>query len=171
MNEQPLVSVIVTTKNEEKNIENCFESILEQSYPCDKIEIIVVDNNSTDRTKEIVRTFKQSVLKLYKLSNFQLFNWGLERSAQRNFGAKKAQGKYYLYLDADMILSSEIIQESVNKLEKDDNLIALYIPEIITGDRFWSKVRRFERSFYNATVIDCVRFVRIKDFLAVNGFD
>lgn len=82
--DNPLVSVVITTKNEEKNIENCLESISQQIYPRDEIEIIVVDNNSTDRTKEIVQSFKQSTLKLYKLSDFQLFNWGPERSAQGN---------------------------------------------------------------------------------------
>jgi len=42
----PLVSIIITTKNEERNIANCLKSILQQTYPSDKIEIIVVDNNS-----------------------------------------------------------------------------------------------------------------------------
>ena len=156
----PLVSVVVTTKNEEKNIENCLKSILRQTYPCDKIEIIVVDNNSTDRTKEIARKYADRV-----------YNKGPERSAQRNYGAKQAKGEYYLYLDADMILSPKVIQESVERLEKDNKLVALYIPEIVMGNSFWCKVRRFERSFYNGTVIDCVRFIRMKDFLAVNGFD
>ena len=153
------VSVIITTKNEEKNIENCLKSILQQSYPRDKIKIIVVDNNSTDRTKEIAKKYTERV-----------FNRGPERSAQRNFGAKQAKGEYYLYLDADMTLSPNVISECVEKF-RNSQLVGLYIPEIVTGNTFWSKVRRFERSFYNATVIDCVRFVRMEDFLAVNGFD
>ena len=100
----PLVSVVITTKNEEKNIENCLKSILKQTYPRDKIEIIVVDNNSTDRTKEIARRYTDKV-----------YNKGPERSAQRNFGAKQAKGEYYLYLDADMILSPNVISECVEK--------------------------------------------------------
>ncbi|MCK4781671.1 glycosyltransferase [Candidatus Parcubacteria bacterium] len=156
----PLVSVVITTKNEEKNIENCLKSILQQNYLYDKIEIIVVDNDSGDKTKEIAKRHTDKV-----------FNKGPERSAQRNFGANKAQGKYYLYLDADMILSKNVVEECVDKLERDKDIIALYIPEIIIGDGFWPKVRCFERSFYNATVIDCVRFIRIKDFLIVQGFD
>ena len=48
-----LVSVIITTKNEEKNIENCLKSIENQDFSREDMEIIVVDNNSTDRTKEI----------------------------------------------------------------------------------------------------------------------
>jgi len=155
----PLVSVVITTKNEEKNIANCLKSILQQSYSSDKIEIIVVDNNSTDKTKEIARKYTGKV-----------YNLGPERSTQRNFGAKQAKGEYYLYLDADMTLSPNVISECVDKFEN-SNLVALYIPEIVTGNTFWSKVRRFERSFYNATVIDCVRFVRMEDFLAVDGFD
>ena len=47
----PLVSVIIATKNEEQHIENCLLSISEQTYP--QIETIVVDNYSTDKTQEI----------------------------------------------------------------------------------------------------------------------
>jgi glycosyltransferase involved in cell wall biosynthesis len=81
---KPLVSIIITTKNEEKNIGNCLESILRNIELKDyrNIEIIVVDNNSTDQTKEIARKYTKKVYK-----------FGPERSAQRNLGAKKARGK------------------------------------------------------------------------------
>lgn len=171
------VSVIVTTKNEEINIANCLESIKRQNYPQDKIEIIVVDNNSTDRTKEIAKKYTDKV-----------YNFGPERSAQRNFGVKQAIGKYILYLDADMILSEDVISECVEKCEQGD-YIALYTPERIVSissenlnnlcnlnfnlcnQPFWIKVRDFERSFYNATVIDCVRFICRDKFLETGGFD
>lgn len=55
MNKLPLVSIVITTKNEEKNIGNCLESMKVQTYSQEKIEIIVVDNNSTDTTKEIAK--------------------------------------------------------------------------------------------------------------------
>lgn len=161
----PLVSVIVTTKNEEKHIANCLKSIVAQLYPKDRIEIIVVDNNSSDRTKEIVAVIageaKQSI---------QFFSKGPERSAQRNFGVEQSSGEYFLYLDADMILSPNVIAECIEKVTHSE-IIGLYIPEIIMGEAFWCKVRRFERSFYNGTVIDCVRFVRKSAFVKVEGFD
>ncbi len=81
MKDLPLVSVIVTTKNEERNIENCLKSIRNQTYK--NIEIIVVDNNSDDRTKEIAKKYTA-----------QVFNHGPERSAQRNLGAERAESKY-----------------------------------------------------------------------------
>lgn len=159
-NDQPLISVIITTKNEEKNIENCIRSIIDQTYPKDKIEVIVVDNNSTDRTAEIAKRYIDKI-----------FNKGPERSVQRNYGVKKSSGNYFLYLDADMILDKNVIVECVQKTKGDPDLAGLYIPEIIMGDSFWCQVRRFERSFYNGTVIDCIRFIKKDKFLSVNGFD
>ena len=156
----PLVSITITTKNEEKNITACLQSIRNQNFPKNKIEVIVVDNNSTDKTKQIAKRFTPYV-----------FNAGPERSAQRNFGAKKSHGTYYMYLDADMILTPNILKASVKKFEKSKQLKGLYMPEIVLGSGYWSRVRRFERSFYNATVIDCVRMVRKDDFEQVNGFD
>jgi len=189
--QKPLVSIIITTKNEEKNIGNCLKSIVnsaetfqassEQTPVSDQTssisyEIIVVDNNSTDRTKEIARKYTSHV-----------YNKGPERSAQRNYGMiEKARGEYVMYLDADMILSPTVIKKAVEKFQSSSakpqtssfkpqasnvSLVALYIPEIVLGNSFWSRVRRFERSFYDGTAIDCVRIIRKDVFQKVGGFD
>ncbi|MCX6763735.1 MAG: glycosyltransferase [Candidatus Moranbacteria bacterium] len=171
----PLVSVIVTTKNEEFNISSCLKSLLSQTYPQDKNEIIVVDNNSTDKTKDIVEEFARGFTQL----NLKVFNYGPERSAQRNYGIAKSSGEYFLYLDADMTLSKNVIKDCVDRITvipaqagiQSNNLVGLYISEIVTGNSFWSKVRRFERSFYDGTVIDCVRFIKKEIFQKVGGFD
>ncbi|KKQ46243.1 MAG: Glycosyl transferase family 2 [Candidatus Moranbacteria bacterium GW2011_GWC2_37_8] len=163
-----LVSVIITTKNEEKNIENCLKSIKDQSYSQDLLEIIVVDNKSDDKTKEIALQYTDKV-----------FDKGPERSAQRNFGVEKASGEYFMYLDADMILHKDVINDCVEKISvipveagiQLNNTVALYVSEIVMGDKFFSKVRRFERSFYDATVVDCARFIRKSSFQQVAGFD
>ena len=156
----PLVSVVITTKNEEANIENCLRSIYAQNYPKECFEVIVVDNQSSDRTKEIAQKFTPLV-----------FDKGSERSEQRNFGIFSiAQGEYSLFLDADMILAPNLIQGCVQQIQKSKN-IALHIPEIILGKSFWSQVRRFERKFYNGTVVDGARFFRVEEFKAIGGFD
>jgi len=156
----PLVSVVITTKNEETNIENCLKSIYAQNYPKECFEVIVVDNQSSDRTKEIAQKFTPLV-----------FDKGSERSEQRNFGIFSiAQGEYSLFLDADMILAPNLIQGCVQQIQKSKN-IALHIPEIILGKSFWSQVRRFERKFYNGTVVDGARFFRVEEFKAIGGFD
>ena len=153
------VSVIITTKNEEKHIRNCLNSIKAQSFAQKEIEIILVDNYSTDKTKQIAVDFTDKI-----------YDFGPERSAQRNFGVKQAKGKYILYLDADMILSKNVVSECVIKCEQ-NKLVALYIPETIIGHGFWIKVRNFERGFYNKTCIDAVRFIRKDIFLKTDGFD
>ena len=154
----PLVSIVVTTKNEEKHIGNCLLSIKEQTYP--NIEAIVVDNASTDKTKEIAKEYTDLV-----------FDKGPERSAQRNYGMIDiARGQYVMFIDADMILSPCLIEACVDELNKGES-VALFISEIILGTSYWCKVRRFERSFYDGTVIDSARIYRRDIFCQVGGFD
>jgi glycosyltransferase involved in cell wall biosynthesis len=154
----PLVSVVITTKNEEKNIENCLRSIKAQSY--NNIEIIVVDNYSDDLTKEIALRYTAKVC-----------DKGPERSAQRNYGMiDKSSGEYVMFVDADMILSPELIKNCVEFMDR-EKCAALHISEIVMGRSFWSRVRRFERSFYDGTVIDGARFFRKDKFVAAGGFD
>ena len=153
------VSVVVTTRNESKNIGNCLASIKAQTYPAECIEIIVVDNQSTDNTKTLARSFTDKV-----------YDQGPERSAQRNFGFAQATGAVFVFLDADMILSATVIERSVRMLAE-GGYAALYVPEIVLGKGFFPEVRRFERSFYDATVIDCVRVFTRQAFEAVGGFD
>ena len=155
-----LISIIITTKNEERNIRNCLESVLSQDYQKDKLEIIVVDNNSTDKTKEIALKYTDKV-----------YNRGSERSTQKNFGVQQSGGEYFLHLDADMALGKDIVRECVEKVQADKNIVALHIPEIVTGEKLFSRVRNFERSFYDGTAIDGVRFINREKFFEAQGFD
>jgi glycosyltransferase involved in cell wall biosynthesis len=152
------VSVVITTKNEEKNIENCLKSIQLQTWT--NIEIIVVDNNSSDKTKELSRKYTELV-----------FDKGPERSAQRNYGlVDTATGVYGMFIDADMILTPNLIEACVNEFSNTAP-IALHIEEIVLGNGRLASVRRFERSFYSGTCIDGVRFFKLVDFKKIGGFD
>lgn len=157
----PLVSIVITTKNEEKHIVSCLKSIKNQDYPQKKIEIVVVDNHSTDDTVKLAKQYTKNI-----------FTKGPERSAQRNYGMiTKSHGQYVMYVDADMELSKKVVSSCVSRVTKNPDIIGLYVREIVTGDNYWSKVRRFERSFYEGTVIDCVRFIKKSAFVKVKGFD
>ncbi len=153
------ISIVVTTRNEEKHISSCLESVRRQDYPGEKFEIIVVDNNSSDRTKEIASGFTPLV-----------FDRGPERSAQRNFGIERARGRYVLYLDADMTLSEGLLKECWERCDR-EGLAGLYIPERIIGEGFWIRARDFERSFYNGTCIDAARFFLRETARSIGGFD
>lgn len=156
-----LVSIIITTRNEEEVIERLLSSIKKQNYL--QAEIILVDNNSVDKTKEIASKFTS-----------RIYNFGPERSAQRNFGAKIAKGEYLLFLDADMQLSKNVIGECMGVAGGDKDIGAIVIPEISEAHNFWGKVKGFERSFYNEKgdpVTDAARFFSRKAFESGGGYD
>ena len=166
LTDEPLVSVIIATRNESANIERIIKSLTSQTYS--NIEIIVVDNGSSDNTQELARKFlsRDNVLHLpdyVDLSNVKNF-----RGAQVNFGVYKSNGKIIFFPDADMTFDNNLIEEAVSKTQKYD---ALYIPEIVIGKGFFGKIRNFERSFYNSTCIDAVRFVTRRYYELVDGFD
>ena len=154
-----MVSVIITTINEEEVIEKLLRSIKKQTYK--DIEIILVDNPKTkDRTREIAKKYTNNV-----------FIKGPERSVQRNFGVSKAKGKYVMILDADMILGAGVVKECVDVAESAEYK-ALVIPEKTVGRDWLSKVRRFEREMYEGDLgIEVSRFYLTKVFQEMKGFD
>lgn len=154
---EPLVSVVIPTRNSERTIGRCLKSIRNQTYK--NIELIVVDNNSTDRTKEIVKKYTSNV-----------FNKGPERSAQRNYGVQKSKGKYVLIHDSDIYFYRNSVKECVHLAL--NGAEAIILPEKSIGNGFWSKVKAFERSFYvNNDLIEAPRFFEKKFFLSVGGYD
>ena len=153
-----IVSIIITTKNSENFIYDCINAVKKSSYK--DVEIILVDNNSNDRTIEIAKKL-----------GAKTFTKGPERSAQRNYGAYMSNGEIIGFLDVDMTLSENVITECLEIFDNNKRVNAIYIPEKIYGDSFFNKVRNFERSFYDATVIDAVRFFRKEIFVKIGGFD
>lgn len=159
MSNKPLVSAIITTKNEESHIADCIRSVKNQTYK--NLEIIVVDNYSTDRTAEIA-----------KAEEVRLFRKGPERSAQRNFGVRQAKGEYLIFLDADMILSDKVIASCVQSVLQDSSVKAVIIPERSVGDGFWSACKALEREYYmGIDWMEAARFYNKESFIAIGGFD
>jgi glycosyltransferase involved in cell wall biosynthesis len=162
MQHKPLVSVIIPTKNSESTIGACLKSIRQQTYK--NIEIIVVDNNSTDKTKEISREYTRLV-----------FNKGPERSAQRNFGALKSKGDFLLFIDSDMKLSNAVVVNCIQQVENYNVhkvLGGIIIPEESFGEGFWAKCKAFERSFYfGVDWIEAPRFFSKAIFNKFKGYD
>ncbi|MDD2509475.1 MAG: glycosyltransferase [Aliarcobacter skirrowii] len=99
------VSVIVPVFNDEKRIGKCIESLLSQTYPKDKFEIIIVDNNSYDKTIKIIKEYS---VKILHENNIQ------SSYAARNKGIKNAQGEVLAFTDSDCIIDKNWILNSVN---------------------------------------------------------
>lgn len=159
MNNQPLVSIIVPTKNSAQFLEQCLLTIKNQTYS--NIELIVVDNNSIDKTKEIAKKYTDKI-----------FNIGPERSSQRNYGVSRAKGEYVAIIDSDMVLTHKVIKECIEEIQKDNQVKQLVIPEMSEGEGFWTKVKAFERSFYIGDPdMEAARFFEKKVFEEVGGYD
>lgn len=97
----PLLSVIVPCYNTGKYLNKCINSVLEQNY--NNIEVIVVDDGSTDDTKDIV---KKLINKDNRVKYFYKDNSGV--SDTRNYGLNKAQGEYITFVDSDDFVEPQI---------------------------------------------------------------
>ena len=107
------ITAIVLTKNEEANIEYCLRSL---SF-CN--ELIVIDDNSSDKTCQIAKNFGAVIYKRELKDDY---------SAQRNFALEKGHSKWFLFVDADEIVSPELKQEIIDVTEeKDNNVIGYYL--------------------------------------------
>jgi glycosyltransferase involved in cell wall biosynthesis len=156
---QPIVSVIIPTKNSSRTLEECLSSIKSQSYSA--IELIVVDNFSTDNTLSIAKKYTQHV-----------YSKGPERSPQRNYGVSKAEGTYIAIIDSDMNLSPKVIEQAVAEMKKNVTLAGIVIPEESFGDGFWAQCKRLERSFYvGVPYMEAARFFKRSDYLHLGGYD
>jgi cellulose synthase/poly-beta-1,6-N-acetylglucosamine synthase-like glycosyltransferase len=106
---QPYVSVVVPVYNGRDTIAECIESLLAQDYPADRYEIIVVDNDSTDGTAEVVRTYPVQLL----------FEEKPSADAARNAGIRHARGEIVAFTDADCVADShwlgQLVQHFVNE--------------------------------------------------------
>lgn len=159
LSKNPLVSVIVPTYNSGRFLDACLRSIKDQSYK--NIELIVVDNNSSDETKKIAKKYTRYV-----------FNKSPERSAQRNYGVKQSSGEYVLIIDSDMQLTEDVVTACVEAAIKNPNLGALIIPEESFGTGLWAQCKKLERSFYvGVDWIEAARFFNKKTYLEAGGFD
>jgi len=102
---KPLVSVIIVTYNRKGDVVECIDSVLGSTYK--RIEIIVLDNASSDGTaEELERRYgnKINLIKSYR---------NLYAGGGRNLGAKNASGEYLLFVDSDNIIDSDMIKNMV----------------------------------------------------------
>lgn len=117
-NSRQLVSVIVPAYNVSNYIKKCIDSILNQTYK--DIEIIVVDDGSTDDTGNII---KNNYLSDRRIRYFKKKNGGL--SSARNYGILNSKGKYLCFVDSDDWISKTFVSEMLSAIKHDNTDIAI----------------------------------------------
>jgi len=141
-NNSPKISVIVPTYNRVGYLKECIESLINQDYPKEDYEIIVVDDGSTDNTQELLENYNDLVRWFKKPNN--------GTSSARNFGIKKARGEYITTLDSDDIALPNRMKDLVNFLESNKDIAFVHAKEITInkkGERLKnvSPIRHFRK--------------------------
>lgn len=140
-----MLSIIVAAYNVEKYINKCIESLLSQTYK--NIEILVVNDGSTDNTEKIIQ-FYEKKSPLIKLLNKK--NGGL--SDARNFGITFSKGKYIAFVDGDDYIEPNTYTESMSLFEKEkSDLLIFNFQKIYENGK--SSFKKMDRSLYDNNFI------------------
>ena len=115
------VSIVIATYNAEATIERAIRSCLRQSMLTDEFEVIVVDDGSTDGTREIIENFTETWLRVIHLPE----NVGV--GGARNEGIKKARGKFIVMVDSDDFISEYMIFIQRMYLEMNKGIAAVAV--------------------------------------------
>lgn len=108
-------SIIVPAYNAEEYLERCIASMANQNFPCDKYEVIVINDGSTDGTLDLLNNLCR---KYSFLRYVTTVNGGLSRA--RNRGIKESVGEYLLFVDSDDSIRSNLLAQIYDELIKDD---------------------------------------------------
>ena len=135
--EAPLMSVIVPARNEARNIEACVRSILATTWP--NLEVLVVNDHSTDRTGEIARAVAATDARVKVIDNPGLpAGWFGKQWACHN-GAHVAKGPFMLFTDADTRHGPELLARSMNAMhERNADLFTVAGVQIM--ETFWERL-------------------------------
>ena len=139
---EPFVSIVIAVYNRSHDLRCCLESLNELDYPASKLEVIVVDDASTDRSTSVAKEFNTKII-------VQPYNQG--QSAARNRGVKEACGEIVAFIDSDCIADSQWLKELVPYFQ----------------EKRYVLVGGFVDSYYQNSMLD--RYESVKSALNMGG--
>lgn len=137
--EYPLVSVIIPAYNEEKTIEKTIQSVLELDYPKNKLEIIVVDDGSKDKTAEIAKNVSKRV------RVFSKPNGG--KASALNYGIARAKGEFIAGLDADSFVTPSALKKMLGYFNDKEVMCVTPALNVYNPKTFLQKLQHAEYLF------------------------
>ncbi len=177
MTEKPqikiLISIIIPAFNEEKVLKDCLSSLSDQSYK--PIEVIIVDDGSTDNSIEIIKSIHNSQLKIHL---FRQKHQG--PGPARNLGAKKARGEILVFVDCDMTFDKDFVRDLVKPIADGITVGTFSKNEMNANvDNVWSTCWNINRGWPQDRLIPpdypptapVFRAILKKEFDKVGGFD
>jgi GT2 family glycosyltransferase len=124
----PLISIVLTTYNSEKVLAKTLEGIIEQDFPLNRVQLIVVDGGSKDNTLKIVKEFVEHYSKLFYDVKVVAHDKNYGVSKARNDGIRMNRGRYILVLDHDVIMPRDTLAKLLQYLESADKSVVATIP-------------------------------------------
>lgn len=118
MSEKNLISVIVNCFNGETYLENCINSILNQTYS--NYEIIFLDNNSSDNSLDIIKKFNNSKIKIYNTNSY------LKLYDARNLAVEKSNGEFITFLDTDDWWTKDKLEKQIKFFTNNSEIDFIY---------------------------------------------
>jgi cellulose synthase/poly-beta-1,6-N-acetylglucosamine synthase-like glycosyltransferase len=120
-NKDYFVSFIIPAYNKKYDIGKCIRAILNSDYPHEKMEILVIDDGSTDDTYKIAKRYESAVVRVYTKKNSG-------KAATMNYGIHKARGEIVCCVDADTFLSRNLIKKAVSYFSNKD--VGVVVPTL-----------------------------------------
>lgn len=161
----PLISAIISAYNSENKIGKCIKSLLNQTYK--PIEIIVVDDGSTDKTKEIVKKFTD---------NKKIFLLGQKRQgpgAAKNLASKKAEGDILVFVDSDEYPRQDYIEKLTKPIREGKSKTSIGAWVLAYPKNPWARCRFKDTSKlrHHAVKSGVFRAIKKDFFNKLGGFD
>jgi glycosyltransferase involved in cell wall biosynthesis len=154
------ISVIIPAHNEQEYISQCLKSLVSQDYPKDKYEIIVVNNNSKDKTQKIATEFRVKVI------NQKSGPVG----AVRNAGAKQAIGELLAFIDADCVAPTDWLSKGADLIRKKNSVFGGGCS--LRAHPYWiEKAWLLENKTPPKELLGCCIFIEKSIFFEVGLFD
>ena len=137
----PKVSILIPAHNEEKHIKQSVDSVFRLDYPADKIEIILVDDGSTDNTSSVCRSIKKENP---DRSIVLLSTPGQGKWAALNVGLKMASGEFFACLDADSFVSGNSLKNLLSYFVDENTAVVLPLLKVYNPKSFFQRVQWYE---------------------------
>lgn len=166
--DEPLVSILIPARDEQENIGTLLEDIIHLPYR--NFEVIVYDDLSTDRTSEIVNEYSLRDHRIRLISGTTLEQGWLGKAYACYQLSLVARGEFYLYLDADVRVSGNIIARTIHHIRKYNlGLLSIFPRQIMDSLGEWISVPIMNRILLALLPLVLVRVSTWRSFAAANG--
>ncbi len=152
----PRVSVVICARNEEANIGRCLDHLDALDYPRDRLEILLVDDESIDRTAEIMRSYAERNSSLRVLSTAQEPKILPAKQRPLNMGVRESTGEFVLITDADIAVRPGWIRAHLGAYGENIGIVGATTRVDISSGKLFDRLQSVELVSKHAVAMGCV---------------